>query len=133
MSWLYGQADGKLIRNGQLAGVGYSGLGAGKNNPTMQSVKGVGPIPQGVYRIGDPFDSEEHGPFALPLAPDAANQMFGRAGFLIHGDSIEHPGAASEGCIILPRLVREAIAASGDRGLQVFPQMFAVTDVDLAT
>lgn len=45
--------------------------------------------------------------------------MFGREGFLIHGDSIVHMGQASHGCIILPRSIREQIAASGDDEIEV--------------
>jgi hypothetical protein len=45
--------------------------------------------------------------------------MFGRTGFLIHGDSLQHPGRASNGCIILPRPIRDRIAASGDDQLTV--------------
>jgi len=33
--------------------------------------------------------------------------------------SIEHPGAASEGCIIVARPIREQVWESGDRKLQV--------------
>ncbi len=99
--------------------MGYSGKGAGKNNPLLQEIHNVGPIPEGTYTIGVPHDSHTHGPFAIPLIPDGANEMFGRAGFLIHGDSIEHPGAASEGCIIMPRSVRERIMSSGETTLEV--------------
>jgi hypothetical protein len=56
---------------------------------------------------------------ASKIPPDSANTMFGRSGFLIHGDSIARPGFASRGCIIAGRLIREAIAASGDAGLTV--------------
>jgi hypothetical protein len=45
--------------------------------------------------------------------------MFGRDGFLIHGDSVEHPGTASHGCIIMSRAIREAIAQSDDHELNV--------------
>ncbi len=45
--------------------------------------------------------------------------MFGRSGFLIHGDSVSHPGEASEGCIILDRNVRETIANDDDKYLVV--------------
>jgi hypothetical protein len=38
---------------------------------------------------------------------------------LIHGDSINHPGDASEGCVVLSRAVRQTIAASGDTDLEV--------------
>jgi hypothetical protein len=134
--WIYGQADGKLGRNGTIVGCGYSGNGAGKNNPAMQSVANEGPIPQGVYAIGSPYDSVQHGPFALRLSPDAANQMFGRDGFLMHGDSIESPGCASKGCIVMPRAMRETVWNSGDRELRVFPfspavEAMAVSDPEL--
>jgi Protein of unknown function (DUF2778) len=47
------------------------------------------------------------------LTPDPSNDMCGRSGFLIHGDSVSHPGDASDGCIILSRAEREAIVKSG--------------------
>jgi hypothetical protein len=59
----------------------------------------------------------------MRLEPNQQNEMYGRAGFLIHGDSLEHPGTASLGCIVLGRLYREAIWASGDHQLQVISGM----------
>lgn len=59
------------------------------------------------------------GPFAIPLIPDPSNEMYGRGDFYCHGDSIENPGCASEGCVILPRTVRETIWNSTDHELQV--------------
>jgi len=88
----------------------------------MQNEVEHGPIPRGRYTIGAVEFADvdgPHGPFVLPLTPAAANEMFGRTGFLIHGDSIEHPGFASRGCIILARPTREAIAQSGDADLEV--------------
>lgn len=118
--WTWIQSSGKLLNPaGELIAKGYSGKGEGKNNPEMQEVHEVGPIPVGEYTIGEPFHSATHGPFCLPLTPDSSNQMFGRSSFLIHGDSIQHPGEASKGCIILPRFVREAIHGSGERRLRV--------------
>jgi hypothetical protein len=55
----------------------------------------------------------------LPLNPDPENDMHGRGGFLIPGDSKSDPGNASKGCIILPRKYREQIWESGDRTLVV--------------
>ncbi len=123
MSWRYEIRTGILRRvtadiQSQFMG-GYSGCRDGKNNPAMCTVANLGPIPIGVYRIGDPYDTDTHGPFVLPLTPDAANEMHGRSGFLIHGDSTKEPGTASEGCIIQPRAVREQIHQSGDRELEV--------------
>lgn len=118
--WTYNQANGQLSHGGVAVGMGYSGAKPdGYNNPSMQNVHDVGPIPQGFYTIHEPFDSPAHGPFAMPLEPDPANEMFGRGGFLMHGDSIENPGHASEGCVIMPRSVREEVWKSGDRELQV--------------
>lgn len=98
---------------------GYSGAGDCKNVPDAQVIHNRGPIPIGLYKIGKHVDTVTHGPFVLPLTPSEANTMYGRDGFLIHGDSVIHPGTASEGCIILPRDVREEIEASGDQWLAV--------------
>jgi len=116
----YIQLSGQwLDPTGKLLATGYSGLGLAKNEPSYEMVPDTGPIPQGVYHIEAPINSPTHGPFAMPLEADDGNEMFGRSGFMIHGDSLEHPGAASEGCIILGRPFREAIWASGDHQLQV--------------
>lgn len=118
--WQFSQSTGRLFQDGQLRATGYAGAGEGKNNPAMQGIENVGPLPQGVYAISDtPFDSQSHGPFCLRLTPDAANEMFGRAGFLIHGDSIAEPGTASEGCMIFSRAIRGLIHDSNDKELHV--------------
>jgi hypothetical protein len=72
----------------------------------------------GTYTIGAP--TREKGPLTLPLTPAPGNNMHGRDGFLIHGDNPSHPGASSEGCIILPRAARSKIANSGDHTLHVY-------------
>lgn len=119
--WIYHQRTGQLIgpRNSHPVAKGYSGRDEGKNNPDMQDRKNLGPIPRGKYKITEKFDSKLRGPFCLRLEPDPGNQMFGRSAFLIHGDSIKNPGTASQGCIILPRAIRELIWADGDRDLEV--------------
>ena len=116
----YSQSTGALDdANETFLGRGYSGFGPGKNNAEMQNVLDVGPIPQGQYTINPPVDTEEHGPYVLALVPNEWNEMFGRSGFLIHGDSVNNPGMASKGCIILARPIREQIWNSGDRSLAV--------------
>jgi hypothetical protein len=117
--WTWEQSTGKMYGPTGLLAEGYSGAGEGKNNPTEENVQDVGPIPEGFYDMEPPIDSPKHGPYAIPLLPDADNQMFGRSEFLIHGDSIESPGFASEGCIILPKFARERIWESSDHRLQV--------------
>lgn len=118
--WTYKQSTGELFApDGSVAATGYSGAGLGKNNPEAQDQHNVGPIPEGRYLIEAPGDTESHGPFVMPLIPAPENEMFGRCGFLLHGDSVHAPGTASQGCVILPRTTRERIWASGDRDLQV--------------
>jgi len=117
--WTYDQPTGQLFHDGKIIGTGYSGHDDGKNNPASVAVHNVGPIPCGFYTIGEPHDTAKRGPFVLPLEPDAKNEMFGRLGFLIHGDSIKAPGTASEGCIVMARAIREEIWSSNDRRLEV--------------
>jgi hypothetical protein len=120
---IYEQATGRMLikenaKYDTLA-VGYSGSLSknGKNDPSKQCEKGVGPIPRGRYTIGAPEPGPS--PYSLRLTPDPSNDMCGRSGFLIHGDSIAHPGDASDGCIILSRAEREAIVKTGLRLLFV--------------
>jgi hypothetical protein len=54
----------------------------------------------------------------MALTP-VGHTAHGRTRFLIHGDSIRHPGNASEGCIVLDRAARQAIATSGDNDIEV--------------
>jgi hypothetical protein len=117
--WTYKQTTGELIRDGHIIGTGYSGSPEDENNPAKQSVHDEGPIPEGTYTISRPLDTVTHGPHVMVLTPDVTNEMFGRRGFLLHGDSISHPGCASEGCIIMSRQIREMVSDSGDRRLQV--------------
>ena len=117
--WTYSQPDGNLSQDGAPIGAGYSGFAAGKNNPSMQEVHDIGPLPRGRYSIGPPHDTAEHGPHVMALTPDAGTDMFGRAGFLIHGDSLAHPGAGSHGCIDLATANRHQISGSGDTQLEV--------------
>jgi hypothetical protein len=122
--WTYDIGSGRLYADGGgLVGVGYSGVPEFKNDYGAGSLVDQGPIPSGLYTIGAPVDTETHGPYVLPLTPDPSNQMFGRSGFLIHGDSIAAPGTASKGCIILARDVREKIGTSMDHDLQVVIRM----------
>lgn len=108
--YMYEQASGELLdeTNNPIA-AGYAGREAGKNNPDMQNVKGIGPLPRGWYTVQPPADDAVVGKYAMRLIPDASNEMFGRNSFFMHGDSSEHPGLASHGCIVMPRAVREKV------------------------
>ena len=123
-AWTYAQRTGEFQQDGRHVARGYSGAGAGKNNPTMQQVPNVGPIPQGDWTIaGPPVNTHDHGPYVLALKPAPTTETYGRSGFLMHGDSIESPGCASHGCLIMPRPVRERVWNSGDRDLKVVVEM----------
>jgi hypothetical protein len=122
MNWRWQQSTGELFKMGDPVmtpfATGYAGTGSGKNNPDYQCVSDIGPIPRGWYTLAT---SVSH-PAAntIPLVPDAANDMCGRSGFLIHADSASKPGWASEGCIIIPDAAkRREIASSKITRLEV--------------
>lgn len=127
--WTYQQDNGLLTRDGVHCGTGYSGHGEGRNNPAMEAVRNVGPIPRGKYTIGPFFDDPSKpatattpahsgkGPIVCHLIPDSSNEMRGRAGFMIHGNNATND--ASHGCIIFARLLRELVRDSKDTGLTV--------------
>lgn len=116
----YEQSTGRLIAtDGTLLGEGYSGAPEARNNPLMQAVQGIGPIPIGKYKLGALIQSSDHGPYAIVLIPDPLNEMLGRSGFLIHGDNIHVPGTASHGCIIQPYETRVAAWTGPDHDLEV--------------
>lgn len=118
--WTWKQAEGALYTaSGGLFTHGYSGALLGKNNPAMQDLLAVGPIPQGRYAVHAPHDTETHGPYVLGLQPSLENRMFGRSAFLIHGDSVHAPGTASKGCIVISKMARMSIWMSHDHELIV--------------
>lgn len=99
-TWTYIQSTGEVLRpDGSLACVGYAGRGEGRNNPALEHVADVGPLPRGNYSIGKMMARHPTaGLWVLRLTPDPSNDMHGRSGFLIHGDNKTHD--ASHGCII---------------------------------
>jgi hypothetical protein len=121
MPWTYSQSTGQLRRNGSLMATGYSGIGIGRNNPSMQALPNVGPIPLGSYAIGAPFHHPHAGNFAMRLTPIQGTHTFGRTGLLMHGDSSDHPGEASNGCIVEDLHARMQVWASGDHVITVVP------------
>lgn len=98
-------------RNLRLVADGlFSGHGNGMNNPAMQAVRGVGPLPVGVYRVGPLMDGGHLGPNVMRLT-QTFGVSYGRSGFYIHGASAIHPSMSSDGCIIAPPGLRERIDA----------------------
>lgn len=115
--WAYIIATGEMKR-GTYTAHGYSGLAECKDQPDLDCVPNRGPIPRGEYRIGPAIAHHPTaGAFVIPLAPMTPEKLYGRKGFLIHGDNADH--TASHGCIILPRAAREAIVNSKDKDLRV--------------
>ena len=120
--WTYQQSTGKLGHDGVLVGTGYAGAPNAVNDPDKQNIHAVGPIPRGMWTIGPAFTDPHLGPLAMHLTPAASTETFGRTAFLIHADRRDfatHPQQASEGCIIMPNYVRQIVAASDDRSLEV--------------
>ena len=101
-------------------GAAYSGNGKGLNNPLMDGVPDVGPIPPGQWQIGEFFDDPGgKGPLVCHLTPAPGTDTLGRSGFMIHGDNQLMNHSASEGCIVAAHFIRQAIATSPDKILSV--------------
>lgn len=119
MTWTYTQLRGQILNNGEFVGTGYSGYGVSKNNPDDEALQAEGPIPRGQWKIVRWDDHHgEKGPQVAVLEP-VDHDAHGRSAFLIHGDSSEHPGQASHGCIIANREIRDQWRASGDTDILV--------------
>lgn len=115
----YQQATGELHKeDGKLIAVGYSGHGAGVNNPDLENTN-VGPIPRGLWRMKEFLAHHgDHGPAVIRLEP-IGHDAHGRLGFLMHGDNSLLNKSASLGCIVAPRFARELAWAEGDRLVRV--------------
>ena len=125
MSWTFEQSTGKLYApDGELMATGYAGGNCGENpeginNPSLQNIRSVGPLPQGLYTHVEAVEGSKLGPFAIPLIPEPDNEMFGRGGFYMHGDNFKGNRSASEGCIIMPRAIRLSFYNSDDGQIKV--------------
>lgn len=107
---------------GLLMAYGYAGKAPYVNDASATNIPFKGPLPCGTYTFGVPIDKPEStGPFSIPLIPEPQNEMYGRDGFFMHGDSREFAGMqkASDGCPIFARFARESVNSSPDRTLQV--------------
>lgn len=113
IKFTYEQKTGRFLGiDSKPMATGYSGHAAGINNPDMQDVRATGPIPRGEWQIGTAYKSASLGPVVMNLDP-VGHDALGRSLFRIHGDNSKGDRSASHGCIILPRAIRERIAASG--------------------
>lgn len=121
--WQYTITTG-ILTDGKRRINCYSGApGKWKNNPDFVRDVGRGALPPGDYSIGPAFISAQSGRATMRLTPQAGTDTYGRSGFEIHGDSINHPGAASHGCICTTAPSgfpdREYIDKSPDKQLRV--------------
>ena len=137
LTFQQGSGDLDLIGDdgsAELLGTGWAGNDSrakvnldhvqGRNNPDMQAVRFIGPLPRWCYTVGAPIHHPELGVLAFPLTPDpdTNGEMCGRGDFFIHGAGGDDPENSSEGCIIMPHDVRVHLAllqASGVTRLQV--------------
>jgi hypothetical protein len=83
-----------------ILGCGYSGHRLALNDITKQAEEGIGPLPAGTYTISEVYDDPKRGKHTLRLTPDPGTKMFGRSGFLVHGDLVIRTHEASDGCIV---------------------------------
>lgn len=118
--WKWDQSAGELSRDGTVVSHGYSGAGRGLNSPTMQAAVAVGPIPRGMWRmIALTPTGASTGPYTIVLEPEPGTDTCGRSAFRVHGDNARMDHSASEGCIILPRAIREKMWTSGEPLIEV--------------
>ena len=116
--WLYSQSSGQLTDpTGQPLARCYSGTGLGRNNPAMESVKGIGPIPKGRYTISKAYNHMTLGRCVMNLDALPGAETFGRGDFRIHGNN--QANDASHGCVVADKPYRQAVAVSLVRFLSV--------------
>src|ERR1700740_941588 len=109
MAWNFSQKTGQGTWQSD-ARAGHSGPRAGLDYPTFEQEVGVGPMPKGEWIIGQFFDDPGgKGPLVAHLLSSPQTDTHGRGGFMIHGDNTAANNSASEGCIVLPRWIRELI------------------------
>ena len=62
----------------------------------------IGPLPQGLYRVGPWGNHPPVGPNSAALTWIGGPNNYGRSGFFIHGPGADDPANSSEGCIVVP-------------------------------
>jgi hypothetical protein len=134
MSWSLEQCSGRIFDGSMnLCGFGYSGGECGLcpeavNNPSMEGLVNKGPLPSGDYEA-DRLDlyHPKLGEYVIHLSPDPETRAriiaYGRNPdtFYWHGDDKAKAGqqAASDGCLVSVRLIRQAFWEGVDHWLRV--------------
>lgn len=116
---LFQISKGLLSVDGVTIGPAYSGAPGHVDNPADEGLKGLGPIPEGMWLIDAPVNDPHTGPFSLPLYPLNGTDTNGRSGFFLHGDNAAGNQSASHGCIIAAHAIREQVWNDPDHTLQV--------------
>jgi hypothetical protein len=120
MAWTYQQDTGDLFDpDGSLVGVGYSGHPPYVNDHSAEGLVAHGPLPCGRYEIGEAHEDGHLGPVVMRLTPVPPFDALGRTLIDCHGDNDQQNHTASDGCLILARFLRELLAASADRIIDV--------------
>ena len=86
----------------------FAGNHEGLNNPAMQNVGFIGPLPQGVYSVGDWGEHGALGPNSAPLT-QVSGDTYGRNNFFCHGPGGHDPSQCSEGCIVVEAEYRQKV------------------------
>jgi hypothetical protein len=123
--WQFEQLTGKLSKDGILVSPDcYSGRWPdGYNNPAMEAVPDVGPIPCGLWTIGAPYEDGKLGRYVMDLTPAKGTVTYGRSLFRMHGKPLPPADirSGSEGCICADYVTRQRVYQSADTQLTVVP------------
>lgn len=83
-----------------IEGKAVSGRGKCKNNPDCFSIRNEGPLPEGIYSLGELGDTPNpHNPARVPIRRDPITEVYDRSNFQIH--PLGRRG--SQGCIAILR------------------------------
>ena len=122
--WIFDVIAGNFVGHGTAKSGVYAGNGPGFNNPAMENVANVGPLPRARYTMKRIYDDPETGKNTIELIPDPESiakfpnrNMYS---FRIHGINPARPLGSSKGCIcVSPGSFRVYVFNSGDHELFV--------------
>jgi hypothetical protein len=118
--------SGEISQNAETIDMGYSGAPGHVNNPADCGLVGEGPIPPGVWQMGDPVNDPETGVFSIPLwmiqGDPLGRDVYTPGNFRWHGDNASKPPqSSSKGCLVSGHASRVIGASDPDRLLTVIP------------
>ncbi|MBU1042468.1 MAG: DUF2778 domain-containing protein [Proteobacteria bacterium] len=124
---IYSQSTGEMAGpDGKPLATGYAGRGGGQNNPDAEGIKGVGPLPQGNWRVEE-YKTTKWPDRSYKLTPDEETrkrvEALGRDpdSFYIHAKARnpESRGRESWGCIALDKAERDKLKSYEKRWIRV--------------